>query len=475
MSVVTANAPAPANAPANAPAPAPANAPAPLAVEEVLVVPRPPRKTLAQAPKWKPSRNLLNARTRKLRNVFKSNFPKNEFTMNVPSPTNNLYRGPICDPIGYSQHGGECWSDTLQQLILFSDGLKEYTQPFFYNTPYSEIEARIDRFVDADFAPILKKYVKAMQVRFISHYNLLVTGNPDFETCVEAPDYRSMIAISSHGTSPISAEHKLYRQRSLIMSLEAARSVVGWDKETSGAGRDQYELIYSSLIQLLDAGFSIRLKEHASLTGDETILGYLGLTTNYHIKEYSFSDDKNNPQFLVKIGNGHASGFLKCNNKFFFYDDNTGLFETGLPFSEIGNVRAIHVKTDHKDLIRKAFLLKGILTKQTYLEDNDSMKIFDGKVWSGSEWKDFDETYLLSSDNSVLMALNGPSRYAIVKELYPGVIQKPPPMVMGPAPRVHLNYANYVKLAATPKAPKAPANRVGGKRRARRTRKYRSK
>lgn len=469
MSVVTANVPAP------APANAPANAPAPSAVEEVVVVP-PPRKTLALAPKWKPSRNLLNARTRKLRNVFKSYFPKNEFTMNVPSPTNNLYRGPICDPIGYSQHGGECWSDTLQQLILFSDGLKEYTQPFFYNTPYSEIEARIDRFVDADLAPILKKYVKAMQVRFISHYNLLVTGNPDFESCVEAPDYRSMIAISSQVPSSFSAEHKLYRQRSLIMSLEAARSVVGWDKETSGAGRDQYELIYSSLIQLLDAGFSIRLKEHASLTGDETILGYLGLTTNYRIKEYLYSDNTKNPQFLGKIGNGHASGFLKCNSRSFFYDDNTGLFETGLPFSEIGNVRAIHVKTDHMDLITKAFLLKGVLTKETYLEADDSLKIFNGKVWSGSEWEDIDHDYLLSSDNSVLMALNGPSRYAIVKELLPGVIPKPPPLVMGPAPRVHLNYANYVKLAAAPKAPKAPANRVGaGGRRARRTRKYSSK
>ena len=34
----------------------------------------------------------------------------------------------ICDPLGYSQHTGQCWADSFQELFFFADGLKEFTQ-----------------------------------------------------------------------------------------------------------------------------------------------------------------------------------------------------------------------------------------------------------------------------------------------------------------------------------------------------------
>ena len=43
------------------------------------------------------------------------------------------WKGPICDSIGFFQHYGECWNDTLQMILLYTDGLKEITQPILYN------------------------------------------------------------------------------------------------------------------------------------------------------------------------------------------------------------------------------------------------------------------------------------------------------------------------------------------------------
>jgi uncharacterized protein len=42
----------------------------------------------------------------------------------------DLYRqrGPLCDSEGFYQHSTECWSDSIQQLFLNADGLKEMTQ-----------------------------------------------------------------------------------------------------------------------------------------------------------------------------------------------------------------------------------------------------------------------------------------------------------------------------------------------------------
>jgi hypothetical protein len=37
-------------------------------------------------------------------------------------------RGALCDSEGFYQHYGECWSDSIQQLFLNADGIKEVTQ-----------------------------------------------------------------------------------------------------------------------------------------------------------------------------------------------------------------------------------------------------------------------------------------------------------------------------------------------------------
>lgn len=57
------------------------------------------------------------------------------------------FRGPICDTLGFHQHSGECWSDTMQQLLFFSDGLKETTQELIYTLSQDKINALFDAYM----------------------------------------------------------------------------------------------------------------------------------------------------------------------------------------------------------------------------------------------------------------------------------------------------------------------------------------
>ena len=90
-----------------------------------------------------------------------------------------LFDKPICDPIGFKQHEGECANDAFQQMLLFADDLKEITQPKMFDT---ELATKID---DSE----LKKYIKYMQKRFVEHYGI-ITG----QTAEKAKRRMSFIA-----------------------------------------------------------------------------------------------------------------------------------------------------------------------------------------------------------------------------------------------------------------------------------------
>ena len=55
----------------------------------------------------------------------------------------------ICDYVGLSQHKGECWVDTIQQIFFFTDGLKELTQPLFYTMTDAKLHEYMHKAVAA--------------------------------------------------------------------------------------------------------------------------------------------------------------------------------------------------------------------------------------------------------------------------------------------------------------------------------------
>jgi hypothetical protein len=87
------------------------------------------------------------------------------------------WKGTICDSLGFFQHHGECWNDAAQMAILYTDGIKEITQPFLYSAKITEEYIKtIPEFKDASNTTIAIAlvYINSLQRRFIRHYNLEV-------------------------------------------------------------------------------------------------------------------------------------------------------------------------------------------------------------------------------------------------------------------------------------------------------------
>jgi hypothetical protein len=123
---------------------------------------------------------------KKVSNLVKPFLSKNEQQyMNIALMKHN-FKGAICDDEGFSQHKGECWNDTLQEIFFFSDGLKDITQPLFYNLDTSS--DNLNKLISSRLFPDsieldnkeqntvnkLVKYIRLMKIRFVTHYNFLI-------------------------------------------------------------------------------------------------------------------------------------------------------------------------------------------------------------------------------------------------------------------------------------------------------------
>jgi hypothetical protein len=65
------------------------------------------------------------------------------------------WEGAKCDSTGFFQHYGECWNDSLQMILLYTDGIKELTQPILFNTEITQewVNARVPEDVKGTILP----------------------------------------------------------------------------------------------------------------------------------------------------------------------------------------------------------------------------------------------------------------------------------------------------------------------------------
>ena len=272
------------------------------------------------------------------------------------TPKAESWSGPICDPLGFTQHGGVCWNDCIQEIFLFSDGFKDKTQGFLYNTPYKSLKEQLKRIRLEDILngtklaitkDDLANYLDAFRGRFINHYNYLKTGDERFDVCVMRKE------IFGEVKKNISERAVLKRSASVAYSISAARSVLGSDNFKGG---NIIIITWLSLALsriLLGRNIILQPLTLSNNTGGHTafycmvhIGGRCKIRKHEELQQIGIDgSDFRNIEVLgminVKNGDGHALAFFVCNGKTYFYDDNFGNYLTDLPATEILHVGAI--------------------------------------------------------------------------------------------------------------------------------------
>ncbi len=215
-------------------------------------------------------------------------------------------RGPICDSEGFYQHTGECWNDALQMIFLFSDGFKEFVQPFILNMNIDE----------SDLTGFTRQYLTMTQKRFVRHYMA--------ELEKRASKNKNLLAIS---------KKNVYRTRGKEGIAAAA------------AGKQEEICAYKPGGEIKDVNFVISLFQPIFAPGEieKLIFAYsfqskvynavaptIG-TGNAFITLPALIAGSMKPQgiyFTFKFKeadpNGHALCFYTCGGVDYFYEDTYG-------------------------------------------------------------------------------------------------------------------------------------------------------
>lgn len=237
-------------------------------------------------------------------------------------PSKIVFDKPICDPIGFKQHEGECANDAFQQMILFADELKEITQPYMFDNTI------VDKIDDTE----LKKYIKFMQKRFVEHYGL-ITG----QTTAKAKRRMSFIASSIC--------HYFFPDETIEKRMDDYKAI----KNTIGLNKYKLEI-------------------NGKIDGP----GYIMSTNIYRQKGDELTYDE-------EIG--HIVALYKCGGNYYFHDNESGIIKIN---SEIyKNSKGYVIIRDiegNKNYIVKP---KGIeRSKRT----GEMVRLKIGAVWGVDKW-----------------------------------------------------------------------------------------
>ena len=334
-------------------------------------------------------------------NFFTKKWAEKESSVFVPPnlPKALYWTDVICDPIGFSQHTGECWNDALQQIFLFSDGLKDVVQPFLYQTSPEDLAAAVasvdlsDILGDSARLPIstdaIMTYVQALQARFVNHYNFLKSGDERFDVCVTRKD---VLKAVRENVKPASV---LKRQASLVFSLATTAPILGYAGEDLNVGGNIRITSWLSLILsriVLKHNFIL-----VPLTGENNNGSHTAFYLNSYVggvcKVVTGSDGE---LFLAnkKSGSGHAMAFFVCGGRVYYYDDNHGVYITSMPSTEIRFVGSVlyHPITSDVIFVKKPYLIlkAGFQCGKKWAEkDTQFQASFTPylTIWSDAGWK----------------------------------------------------------------------------------------
>jgi len=228
-------------------------------------------------------------------------------------PDNDSYSGfeePLPDFIGYKQHSAECASDAIQEILLFADDLREYTQPILYNLTSDQINIRSKlmlKYIDWDR---YSDYFRYIQKRFRAHYDVInYMRTHKIKPQAYVSNFNEMCTLN-----PLFQKKRLESAKGGILALKKLHGEKTYSE--TGMSRSQISKTIQNILQWLNVPFKI-IVDRSSIILEKTKGIHLSFRTGY-VK----SDGD-----IYWRSTGHSTAFIKMNNKWYYYDNEDGFHD----------------------------------------------------------------------------------------------------------------------------------------------------
>jgi len=254
---------------------------------------------------------------------------------------------PVPDAIGFKQHKGECVSDSIQEMILFADGLREFSQPIIHGITKEQVTTRSTMKLDYQHWAKIQDYFYYIQKRFRAHYaviNYLKDNKIDLQTYFDK--YEEVCLLNP-----------LFKQKeatSIEAGILALKHYKGEKIYTGGLNFSKAKDITDGLLKCLSLPYKCKSGVNTDAAGI--------LVRSKIITANKLGEEELRPS-------GHATSFFKVMGKWAYYDDNRGL-----------------MLVDEKII---EALKEGVLRVVTYNNGLYFVKKVDGvyvSVWKDDKW-----------------------------------------------------------------------------------------
>ena len=210
---------------------------------------------------------------------------------------------PLPDVIGLKQHHSECARDAIQEVLLFADGIREYTQPIVYGLTAEQVTTRSSLKLEYEDWHRIEEYFHYVQKRFRAHYDVI---NYIRTHKIDAQDYYDKY-------DEICLLNPIFKQKQATSIEAGVLALKHYKGETkySGTGLSYKKVV--NIMECLLKSLSVPFSREDGVNLDA--VGIVVFCNKITINEEGVEE---------KNSLGHVVSFFKALGSWVYYDNNLG-------------------------------------------------------------------------------------------------------------------------------------------------------